>query len=192
MLLHHGCSILGMVSMLFGGRWGCELTLMLLLSELSNPFLQLRWLLRHPPPPLPISDAVRLKVIRFCETAFVAVFGIARILIGTPLIWLYLRNPRTDFLGCTGAVVMYIIAWGFFLSILSFARRSLRQSKRNGKKNWRFVTKLGLSPVACSEVFSQDKVQCWWFFIVKAKLYHYFNFLRCMILDWIMLLSIFL
>ena len=137
MLLHHGCSIIGMLCMLFGGRWGCELTLMLLLSELSNPFLQLRWLLRHPPPPLAMSDATRRKTIRFCEAAFVVVFGVARILIGTPVVWRYLLNPRTDFLGCTGAVVMYVIAWGFFLSILSFARRAFTGSTartQNGKK----------------------------------------------------------
>ena len=47
MLLHHAVSIFGFGYVLGTGRYGCEATGVLGVSELTNPLLQLRWFLKH-------------------------------------------------------------------------------------------------------------------------------------------------
>lgn len=120
MLLHHLCCITGLSVAIFSRRYGFELMLTILGSEITNPILQVRWFLRH-------SDhkcrSNKLCICAVIDVSFIVVFFVFRIILGSVLMYLYLRCPHTDGVGRMGGLSIYVIGWGFWVQIVRFSCR---------------------------------------------------------------------
>lgn len=113
-------SIFGMLMMTFNGRWGTELIGVIGGTEVSNPFLQLRWFLKE--------FQFNQTLVAIVDFSFILVFGVCRLLIGGYILYYYVGYPKSDFLGKLGAVTMYALSVVFYFYILRYAIRKYGRS----------------------------------------------------------------
>ena len=106
MLLHHAVSIFGFGYVLRSGRYGCEATGVLGVSELTNPLLQLRWFLKR-------GGLYSGAVERAVDWTFATLFCCIRLGVGSAF-FLFVLFPASQVetvvrLGSTGFYVISII-----------------------------------------------------------------------------------
>ena len=116
MVLHHFLSIVGNTVLLFWGVSGTEMIAAIFGSELTNPFLQIRWFLRQ-------TDHHLTWYGELNDATFMLLFGYLRILVGTPLLYAHLTHPRTRPLVRFGGVLHYMVGWAFWFMIVRYAIR---------------------------------------------------------------------
>ncbi|XP_064650848.1 TLC domain-containing protein 5-like isoform X2 [Lineus longissimus] len=116
MLLHHILSIFGMTMTLLCGKYGTEMTAAIFGSEISNPFLQMRWFIKE-------TGNYQTWYAEINDALFMSLFGFMRIGVGSYLLYTYLNHPRPDSLGRFGALALYAISWIFWMGICRYAVR---------------------------------------------------------------------
>ncbi|XP_013392014.1 transmembrane protein 136 isoform X2 [Lingula anatina] len=127
MLLHHCLSSIGLGVTVLRGMYGTEMVATLLATEVTNPFLQFRWFLRQ-------TGQYETLLGEVNDILFMALFGFARIGMGTSLLITYYQHPNTDFLGKFGGTCIYIIGWLFWISIMRFALKKYTKMYHLWKK----------------------------------------------------------
>ncbi|ELU08327.1 hypothetical protein CAPTEDRAFT_195114 [Capitella teleta] len=125
MLFHHALSITGALIVLVRGTCGTEMIATIFGSEFTNPLLQLRWFLKQS----------RLHATWFAEivdAAFVIIFGVMRILIGSILLYVEWTHPRPDMVAKIGGTAIYLVGWVFWYAIVRYAiRKYSKKPERN-------------------------------------------------------------
>lgn len=116
MLAHHIVSIFGFTYTLYTGMSGCELTAVLGGSEVSNPFLQLRWFMKS-------SGHYTGLPAKLVDLIFVSVFLGVRLGLGTALHFRVQLDPGVDIICKLGGQAFYIISVMFGYQIVRFVYR---------------------------------------------------------------------
>lgn len=115
MLLHHLISILSMIYGLFTDHSGAEIIATIFGSELTNPFLQLRWFLRE-------TRNYYTTLAYFNDLAFMGLFFYLRLGVGSCLMYSMLVAEKPTILIKGAGVGMYLVGVIWSLMILKFAR----------------------------------------------------------------------
>ena len=124
MLLHHMLTIFGQTVTVFRLKYGTEMIAAIFGSELTNPFLQLRWFFRA-------SGKHHTWYAEVNDVIFMLLFGILRVGIASNLLYNYLLHPRPDFIGKFGGCCIYGIGLIFWLMIVRYAIRKYTKMYRN-------------------------------------------------------------
>ena len=123
MLLHHMVSVCSLVYILFDGNSGPELVATILGTEISNPFLQIRWFMRE-------TGQYQTLAAKLNDAIFMSMFIGWRLGPGSLLCYRTLSSPKPKFFVKLGGAGLYLISWVWVFYILQFARkRFLRKSK---------------------------------------------------------------
>lgn len=122
MLTHHAVSIIAIGRILMKGVSGTEAVAGVGGLEFTNPVLQLRWFLR--------STGYKDTLIFFAvEVAFMIMFFIMRIMLGTYLLGSVLFNPQPDIEAKIYATAFYIISWVFMIHIFQYFKNKYISKK---------------------------------------------------------------
>ena len=116
MLLHHVVSILSLIGGLYLDHSGAEICTTLWGSELTNPFLQIRWFLRE----IKHYDSSFGKLNDF---TFFWIFAVSRIGIGSGLAYLFYYAKKTIFVIKVGGFLFYGISIIWMWQICMFVNR---------------------------------------------------------------------
>nr|XP_006819731.1 PREDICTED: transmembrane protein 136-like [Saccoglossus kowalevskii] len=126
MLLHHILTIFGMFLVLHSGRAGTELSATIFGTELSNPFLQIRWFMRE-------SGYDNTWLYEINDFVFMMVFFICRSCIGTYFLYTEWSHPRPWLRFKLGGTAIYLISVVFTINIASFAFKKYTRMFRRWK-----------------------------------------------------------
>ena len=116
MMLHHFISLTSLVGCLYMGRSGAEVVSTLWGSEVTNPFLQVRWFLRETGQ----YDTV-FAFINDC--VFVGMFAFVRVVIGSYLAYCMYYSKKTHILMKLGGYSFFGISVIWTYLILQFFRK---------------------------------------------------------------------
>ncbi|XP_038635734.1 TLC domain-containing protein 5 isoform X1 [Scyliorhinus canicula] len=116
MLSHHSLSILGIVMPLVLEHSAVEVNAVIFGSEVTNPFLQIRWFLRE-------SGCYHTVLGDVVDLLFVLLFFGVRIGVGGRLLYCELSSPLPLPIVKLAGAAMYAVSWMFMLSIGRFAWR---------------------------------------------------------------------
>ena len=130
MTVHHLVSIFGNFIVIFRAWNGTEMIATIFGTEISNPLLQIRWFLRE-------SGKKDSWAAEMVDILFMLTFGIMRIGLGSHLYYVYIHHPRSDFVGKTGGLLIYLISWAFWISMIQYAFRKYRKMYRVWKNKQR-------------------------------------------------------
>ncbi|KAI5074226.1 hypothetical protein GOP47_0010187 [Adiantum capillus-veneris] len=125
-VVHHTVSISSLAYSVFDNKCGTEIVMCLWLSELSNPFMHARELLKE----LGLKDTILALANDIC---FALVFGFARVVLGPYLVYLtvFADNPIMVKVGALG-IQFVSIFW--FYKIARMAVYKLSGGKKPPKK----------------------------------------------------------
>ncbi|KAJ8968898.1 hypothetical protein NQ317_008835 [Molorchus minor] len=113
MMAHHIYSVLALFRMLFKGYSGGQATCALGSMEITNPFLQARWFIR--------SEGMYPSILHTSvETTFMIVFFLVRILFGTYLMIIILKQPENDWDFIFLTLAIYLMSWIFFINMIKY------------------------------------------------------------------------
>ncbi|WAR06584.1 TLCD5-like protein [Mya arenaria] len=131
MMLHHTLSIVGL-SICFGiEMYGIEMVTTITGAEITNPLLQLRWFLKE-------TKQYDTKLGDIVDVAFMVIFGVFRIVLGTMLLISCYMQDNTDWLTRFGGTCIYSIGWLFWISIVQYGFKRYR--RRYGSKSSKSTT----------------------------------------------------
>lgn len=120
MLLHHALSILGNTLIIYLNVSGTEMMAAIFGSELTNPFLQLRWFLRE-------AGNHKTWYGELNDAVFMLLFFCLRIVVGSNLLYWFLLHPRPRRLVKLGGLMHYLVGWAFFFMIARYALRKYKK-----------------------------------------------------------------
>jgi len=127
---HHGAVSAGMLWGVLGGSSGYELCACTFLFEVSNPPMHYRWLLLD-------DKAPRDFTFRVTSWLFAGSFIFARLVIGVPLLYFVLVNPRPVLMIKSLAVTMLIMVLYFCYLIFTVSEeeeaKSVEKRKTKGR-----------------------------------------------------------
>ncbi|KAM3830441.1 TLC domain-containing protein 5-like [Vipera latastei] len=118
MLTHHLLSMGGMSLVLDTGKSGPELSAIIFVSEVTNPFLQMRWFLRD-------SGSYESLAGDVVDILFVTLFLGLRIVGGAWIIRSVMKSAKTFGTLKGGILAMYVISFLFLLEIFTFAKKKI-------------------------------------------------------------------
>lgn len=116
MLLHHMVSVTSLVFILFDGYSGPELVATILGTEISNPFLQIRWFMRE-------TGQYQSFVAKVNDVIFMSMFIGWRLGPGSLLCYRTLSSPKPKLFVKIGGAGLYLISWVWVFFILRFAKK---------------------------------------------------------------------
>jgi hypothetical protein len=121
-LLHHVATLAGLCVGVFQRVSGHELLLCLLLMEISNPFMHLRFLLR---------EAGRGKgfLADVNDLIFVSTFLLSRNVLGVPVVYYTVISPSTPLLVKAGGLGILLVSWFWTGKLLKMAWRKFDKAK---------------------------------------------------------------
>ncbi|KAH7432120.1 hypothetical protein KP509_07G009200 [Ceratopteris richardii] len=122
-VIHHTVSISSLAYSVFNRKCGTEIVMCLWLSELSNPFMHARELLKE----LGLKDTTLALLNDIC---FALVFGFARVVLGPYLVYLtvFADNPLMVKIGALG--IQFISIFWFY----KIARMAVYKLSKGKKK----------------------------------------------------------
>ncbi|XP_022086064.1 transmembrane protein 136-like isoform X2 [Acanthaster planci] len=123
MVLHHLVCILFTSASLVSGLSGTEINFSLFLAELTNPMLQIRWLMRN----AGITEGILYELN---QVVFLVAFFIIRVGIGTYWIYHYLLHPVPHLFFKLGGILLYAVSIIFMGQIMIVAYNKLSPSGR--------------------------------------------------------------
>lgn len=123
MLMHHLISILSMVYGLYTRHSGAEIIATIFGSELTNPFLQLRWFLRE-------TNNYQTTFAYINDIIFMALFFYLRIGVGSCLLYYMVFAEKPTVLIKVAGAGMYLVGVIWSLMIIRFARYRFFGSKK--------------------------------------------------------------
>lgn len=118
MLLHHGISISAMIGSVLTQRSASEVLLTTWGSELTNPFLQIRWFLRE-------TNHYNTTYGFINDVIFVVLFTVIRLGVGTCVAYYLYLSTKTVFLMKVCGFSFYILSLVWLVQIFGMAQRSL-------------------------------------------------------------------
>ncbi|XP_039221633.1 TLC domain-containing protein 5-like [Crotalus tigris] len=118
MLTHHLLSMSGMSLVLDTGKSGPEISAIIFVSEITNPFLQMRWFLRD-------SGSYHSLAGDVVDILFVTLFLGLRIVGGAWIIRSVMKSPQTFGTLKGGILGMYTVSLMFLLEIFTFAKKKI-------------------------------------------------------------------
>lgn len=125
MLFHHMISVSGIAFIIFDEYSGPELVATILGTEISNPFLQMRWFMRE-------TGQYRTFLAKLNDIIFMTLFIVWRLGPGS-LLWYrtVIVSSKPKLVVKIGGTGMYFISlvWAFF--ILRFARKRFFGKKKS-------------------------------------------------------------
>jgi hypothetical protein len=122
MLAHHLVSIVGLMYSLHQGKAGSELIAVMGASEITNPFLQLRWFLKE-------SGHYKGRLAFVIDSLFVSGFLIARLGVGSVFHVMCQTSSKLDRVARGGGQAFYIISVIFGIQLMVFFyRKYIRRS----------------------------------------------------------------
>ncbi|KAK9873053.1 hypothetical protein WA026_020787 [Henosepilachna vigintioctopunctata] len=113
MIVHHVFSIVALKSILWKGYSGGQTSCCLGFMEVTNPFLQLRWLLRY-------EGYHSTMLFTAVEIFFFTLFFIVRVLIGTYILLNVLFEEKNDTDFKLGIAFFYVISMMFVFRISKY------------------------------------------------------------------------
>ena len=116
MLLHHMISVCALVFILFDGFSGPELVATLLGTEISNPFLQIRWFMRE-------TKRYQTFAAKLNDVIFMSMFLGWRLGPGSLLFYRTISSNKPKLFVKIGGVGLYLISWLWVFFILRFAKK---------------------------------------------------------------------
>ena len=116
MTFHHVVSLVSLVGGLWYGRSASEITAVIWGSELTNPFLQIRWFLKQ-------TNQYSSAFAKINDSLFFSLFAVVRIGIGGYLCYVVLISPNTIWWIKIGGVIFYSISVIWMWQIVKFAIR---------------------------------------------------------------------
>lgn len=116
MLFHHCISILSIVFVLGTGHSGPELMATIFGSEISNPFLQMRWFMRE-------TGRYQTVLAKVNDAIFMVLFIFVRLGPGSFLCYGALTSAKPSIVIKTGGLALYLVGWIWAFLILRFARK---------------------------------------------------------------------
>ncbi|XP_070621298.1 TLC domain-containing protein 5-like [Erythrolamprus reginae] len=126
MLCHHLLSMAGMSLVLDSGKSGPEISAIVFISEITNPFLQMRWFLRD-------SGNYHTLAGDVVDIVFVALFLGLRIVGGARIMLSVMRSPETYETLKAGILAMYGVSLVFLMDIYTFGKRKIKRKLRAWK-----------------------------------------------------------
>uniref|UniRef100_A0A8C5RCZ4 TLC domain-containing protein n=1 Tax=Laticauda laticaudata TaxID=8630 RepID=A0A8C5RCZ4_LATLA len=120
MLSHHLLSMGGMSLVLDSGKSGPEISAIVFVSEITNPFLQMRWFLRD-------SGRYQSFAGDVVDILFVALFLGLRIAGGAWIMHSVMKSPKTFGTLKGGILAMYGVSFMFLMEIFSFAKKKINK-----------------------------------------------------------------
>ena len=124
MLLHHVISIFSLIGGLWLNHSGAEICITLWGSELTNPFLQIRWFLKE----VKEYDNDFGKLNDF---TFFWIFAFSRIGIGSGLAYLFYHSEKTIFIIKIGGFLFYALSIVWMWQICLFVKRKYFKMRKN-------------------------------------------------------------
>lgn len=116
MLCHHLISIFGLSLVIFTNEAGTEMIACLFGSELTNPFLQLRYFFKE-------CKVHKTWYGELNDLVFMILFGYLRIGVGSCLLYSYLPQKKPNMIHKLGSIAIYLVGVIFWISILKYAYR---------------------------------------------------------------------
>ncbi len=120
MLAHHVISIIGYLYVLQQGIYGCETVTVVAISELTNPFVQLRWFLKY------YGNQSRIVAI-IVDCTLALAFWLLRMVLGTILLFYYVQKCQEDMLATVFGTTFYAISAIFSLQIAQYIVHQYRK-----------------------------------------------------------------
>ncbi|XP_026564902.1 transmembrane protein 136-like [Pseudonaja textilis] len=117
-LSHHLLSMGGMSLVLDSGKSGSEISAIVFVSEITNPFLQMRWFLRD-------SGRYHSFAGDVVDILFVVLFLGLRIAGGAWIMHSVMKSPKTFGTLKGGILAMYGVSFMFLVEIYSFAKKKI-------------------------------------------------------------------
>ena len=127
MMLHHFISVVALIGALIIDKSGSEVTAVLWGSELTNPFLQIRWFLRE-------TKQYHTTFAFLNDCMLFIFFALVRLGVGTCLAYSFYFSTKSPFLLKVGGYVFYLISIFWMWQISMFAKRRFLAYKRNNIK----------------------------------------------------------
>jgi hypothetical protein len=119
---HHVCTMLGLAVGVCNKVSGKELTVCLLLMELSNPFLHLRALFKE----LELKDT---PLSTANDVLFAVSFFVWRVVVGPLVVYYTMRSPSSPTIVKVGGLGIGLISWIWGYKILAVMRHKVRQAR---------------------------------------------------------------
>lgn len=117
MLLHHMISLMALIGGLMHEKSACEVTAVIWGSELTNPFLQIRWFLKE-------TQKYETTFARLNDIIFVTLFATVRIGIGSYLCCIIvLYSQSTVWWIKLGGIIFHSISFIWMWQISRFAKK---------------------------------------------------------------------
>lgn len=116
MIFHHMISIVSLVGGLLHGQSASEITAVIWGSELTNPFLQVRWFLKQ-------TNQYGTTFARVNDFVFFSLFALVRIGIGSYLCIVILYSHNTVWWIKSGGVIFHSISFIWMWQIVKFATK---------------------------------------------------------------------
>jgi hypothetical protein len=120
--LHHVATLAGLGVGVFQRVSGQELLLCLLLMEISNPFMHLRFLLRE-------AGWGHGAYADVNDLIFVCTFLLGRNVLGIPVVYYTMISSRTPWLVKAGGLGILVVSWFWAGKLLKMARRKFQKAK---------------------------------------------------------------
>ncbi|XP_057302506.1 TLC domain-containing protein 5-like [Hydractinia symbiolongicarpus] len=118
MLLHHFISLTGLISSLYIDKCGSEVSAVIWGSELTNPFLQIRWFLRE-------TKQYQTIFAYINDWLFFLTFAVVRVGIGATLGYAMYFSVGTPIIVKIGGYLFYLIGLVWMYQIFKFAQKRL-------------------------------------------------------------------
>ena len=116
MLLHHAISLSGLTYVVMTGHSGSELVATTFGSEVSNPFLQLRWFMRE-------TGQYESLAAKINDVVFMSLFLFWRLGPGSFLCYYTISAAKPGLFIKIGGLSLYIMGWMWAFFIIKFARK---------------------------------------------------------------------
>ena len=122
MMMHHILGIIVFFVTLATETCASEICVILMIAEISNPFLQYRYLMRK-------SSFKNTCYYAINDVLFVLVFSLCRMILMPMMLWWYFSNPAADYFVFLIGMGLYVISWVWWVMIVKFVLYKYVKSK---------------------------------------------------------------
>ena len=123
MMLHHLISLSAMIGSLITQNSAAEVLLTTWGSEITNPFLQIRWFLRE-------TDYYGSTYAYANDFMFIVLFFLVRVCLGSVVAWYLYYSTKTVFLMKVGGYSFYFLSLLWMYKVYGFAIKRLSKVKK--------------------------------------------------------------
>ncbi|EDO39371.1 predicted protein [Nematostella vectensis] len=117
MLAHHMISVYSLSYIVINGYSGSEIVATIFGSEMTNPFLQMRWFLRE-------TGNYELRIAYINDLVFLTLFLFLRLGPGTSVLYWTLKSSKPALVVKAGGIGLYLVGvvWSFYIMLFACKR----------------------------------------------------------------------